>query len=502
MFIVIFLILLQIAILAYIITALSKYWIYGYAFFVVLSLIVVLWVINTNNNPSYKLAWCVPILVFPLFGGLFYVFFGNHNFYRRYLRKHDAIIKRFNAQLEQNQEQWEMLRDEDSNVVKQAHYIRQYGGYPVHQDTTVDYFPSGETFFADLLEALNRAEHYIFLEYFILREGKMWSAVLEILQQKVQSGLDVRVIYDDVGCLNTLPYNYHKKLEKMGIHTEVFNPMLPLVRMEMNNRDHRKIVVIDGYVAYTGGINLSDEYINQYLRYGHWKDSAIRLQGSGVWNMTMMFLQTWNILRPDERDADLEKYRPERHHPQSFDGDGWVQPFGDSPLDAEMVSEQIYLNLINNARQYVYIMTPYLIIDQEMIIALSLAAKSGIDVRIITPHIPDKWYVHLMSRAFYGVLLKAGVKIYEYTPGFVHAKSFVVDDELAVVGTANLDFRSLYLHYECGVWLYRNRAIMHIKNDYMATLADCQEVDLDHSLNRRWWQRIIASILMLFAPLM
>lgn len=328
----------------------------------------------------------------------------------------------------------------------------------------------------------------------------MWNSILEILEEKVKQGVEVRLIYDDMGCMFTLPYQYDKKLREKGINACVFNPFAPVLNSGFNNRDHRKICVIDGYIGFNGGINLADEYINEYEKYGHWKDTAVILEGDAVWNLTVMFLSVWNYIHGTTED--YEKYRPNVYQKEKFSADGYIQPYMDSPLDDETVGENVYFNLINNAKDYVYITTPYLIIDNEMMTALSTAAKSGIDVRIITPYVPDKWYVHAVTRAHYEALTENGVKIYEYTPGFIHAKTFVVDDSYSVVGTINLDYRSLYLHFECGTWMYQTDCVMQMKEDFLKTLEVCQPVTLEDCRRVKWYRKIGRSILRIFAPLM
>ncbi|HWR61453.1 MAG TPA: phospholipase D-like domain-containing protein, partial [Clostridia bacterium] len=331
-------------------------------------------------------------------------------------------------------------------------------------------------------------------------KGVMWNSILEILKEKAAQGLDVRVIYDDVGCLMTLPYGYEKELGRMGIKCYVFNPFVPVLSIRLNNRDHRKIAIIDGHTAFTGGINLADEYINAYEKHGHWKDAAIVLHGEAVWSLTVMFLSMWSFL--SKTNESYEEFKPPVAYCRSIEAEGYVQPYADSPLDDESVGESVYLNLIGEAQEYVYISTPYLILDNEMSAALCLAAKRGVDVRIVTPHIADKWYVHSVSRSNYQVLLDSGVKIYEYTPGFIHSKTFVVDDVFAVVGTINLDYRSLFLHFECGVWMYRTKSVLEVKSDYLQMLQICQSITPDYNRNLSWHKRLGRTILKLFAPLM
>ena len=333
----------------------------------------------------------------------------------------------------------------------------------------------------------------------------MWGTILKILERKAQEGLDVRIIYDDVGCVNTLPARFYKELRERGIKCQVFNPFRPIISVVLNNRDHRKIMVIDGHTGFTGGINLADEYINRKQRFGHWKDTGIMLHGEAVWNFTMMFLKMWSVVSGSVDDltpAALEKYKTDIWHKEAFEEDGFVQPYGDSPLDEETVGENIYLHMINRAQRYVYIFTPYLIIDEEMMTALCLAAKSGIDVRIVTPGIPDKRLVFLLSRSYYEQLIEAGVHIYEYTPGFLHAKCFVCDDQVATVGTVNLDYRSLYMHFECGVWMYRSSAVWQVLDDVKETIAKSREITLVDCRSQRQIIRLFQSLLRLFAPML
>jgi cardiolipin synthase len=330
----------------------------------------------------------------------------------------------------------------------------------------------------------------------------MWQTILNILEKKAAEGVDVRLIYDGFGCLTTLPHKYYEELQKKGIKCQVFNPFRPILNIIQNNRDHRKLCIIDGWVGFTGGINLADEYINQKARFGHWKDTAVMLKGEAVWNMTVMFLHMWAVIGRSEESIDYEAYFPHRYHEGEFESDGFVQPFCDTPLDEEVVGEDVYLNIINKAKKYVYICTPYLIIDNEMMTALCLAAKSGVDVRIMTPGIPDKKLVFILTQSYYRQLLEAGVKIYEYQPGFLHAKSFVSDDEIGVVGTINLDYRSLYLHFEDGVWIYRNRVIQDIKDDFIQTMEYCRQIEPEFCLNRNIGLRIMQNIFRAFAPLM
>ncbi|HYE83419.1 MAG TPA: cardiolipin synthase [Clostridia bacterium] len=493
-------ILIQAFTLIIVIWRFTNYFIYFYSICAMLSLLAVLWILNGKSYPAYKLAWIIPIMVFPIFGGLFYLMLGGNRSSKRNKRNMQEISRQMMDFLKQDEEILQQLERENRGAANQAKYTGRYSLCPVYTNTTTEYLTPGEKKFERLLEELKKAERYIFLEYYIIEEGIMWNSILEILKEKAKQGVEVRVIYDDVGCLLTLPFGYNKKLEQLGIKCSVFNPFMPVMTVRLNNRDHRKIAVIDGHTAFTGGINLADEYINAYEKYGYWKDSAIIIHGDAVWSLTVMFLSMWNYLR--NIDEDFEAFKPSSGDTGHFAADGFVQPFADSPLDDEAVSQSVYLNLIGKAEKYVYITTPYLILDNEMTTALCLAAKRGVDVRIITPHIPDKWYVHAVSRSNYEVLLESEVSIYEFTPGFIHSKTFAVDDIFAVVGTINLDYRSLYLHFECGVWMYRTKSVMEVKEDYLHTLEACETITYGCCKSIIWYRKLGRLVLRLFAPLM
>lgn len=489
-------IVIQAVLLIDIIWKLNNYFVYFYAASVLLSLLMLLAIINGKSNPAYKIAWLIPILLMPVFGGLFYIVFGSNHTGHYIREKMRQIGDEMTEPLKQaNMESG--IEKMPLDVVNQSRYISQWAYSPPYRNTTTEYLPMGEIKFERMVEELKKAKQYIFLEYFIIQEGKMWNTILDILKEKVKEGVDVRLIYDDMGCIMTLPTGYDKKLREMGIKCSIFNPFVPILSSKFNTRDHRKICVIDGNVGFTGGINLADEYINEYEKHGHWKDTAIMLKGEAVFSLTAMFLSMWDYL--NEVEDDYGKYYPTEW---DTNAQGFVQPFTDNPLDDEAVGETVYLNLINKAKKYVYITTPYLILDSEMTTALSAAAKSGVDVRIITPHVPDKWYVHAVSRAYYEMLVEAGVKIYEYTPGFVHAKTFVVDDEYAVVGTINLDYRSLYLHFECAVWMYQTTSVAEVRDDFFKTQNMSQEITLEQCRNVSFLRRLGRSLLRVFAPLM
>lgn len=466
----------------------------------VIAILVVLVIVNKWVNPANKLSWTFLILLSPILGLLLYFLFGRSGLTKGTRQRMDAVNTEVAACLTRDGAAEEALRTEDNGVFRQSEYIREWGHFPLYRNTATKYYKCGEEMFPDMLEALKSAEHFIFLEYFIIEEGYMFDTVVKILEQKVKEGVDVRLIYDDVGCISTLPTRYYKTLQKKGIKCAAFNPFRPIMSVIMNNRDHRKIFVVDGTVGFTGGINLADEYINKVERFGYWKDTGIRIEGEGVWSLTNMFLSMWNYIV--HSSEDYRAFMPSVYQKEPFQNDGYVQPYGDSPLDHENVGENIYLNIIGKAKDYVYIFTPYLIIDHEMMVALCNAAKCGVDVRIVTPGIPDKKMVYLLTQSYYEPLIRAGIKIYQYTPGFIHAKCFVCDDEIATVGSVNLDFRSLYLHFECGVWMYRSSAVMQVKEDCLETFACSEEMTLEFCRNRALPVRFLQSILRLLAPLL
>lgn len=494
------LLLFQLFLLGFAIVKLTNQFVYLYGFFVILSLVVIVYIVSRTDNPSYKLAWVIPVALVPILGGLLYLLFGGNKMGVKLKNQIEVKYKEIIELLEQDESIITEIEEQDKSIANQVKYLKNFSAFPVHKNTITEYLSPGEVFFEKLIEELKNAKHFIFMEYFIIHEGVMWNTILDILEEKAKEGLDVRLIYDDIGCITTLPRNYHKDMNKRGIKCIVFNEVMPIVSAVLNNRDHRKITVIDGHTAFTGGINLADEYINEIVRFGHWKDASIMIKGDAVWNFTVMFLQVWTFSKKE--DIDYSKYRPETYLNKKFESDGYVQPYGDSPYDNELVGENVYLNIINKAKDYVYINTPYLIIDNELVTALTLAAKSGVDIRIVTPHIEDKWYAHIVTRSNYAQLIEVGVKVYEYTPGFIHSKTFVADDEVGVVGTINMDYRSLYLHFECGVLLYKTKSVLQIKEDFIRTLDKCVQITLEDTKKVTWFTRLVRSILRVFAPLM
>lgn len=456
------------------------------------SLLLVLGLIKNSKNYSYTLPWIVIVLLFPLIGTLLYLILGRNKQKSKTLKNIVQSEKQSKHYLVQDKKIREEFKDNS-----RMRYLSDYSGYPVTCNNDVSYYPLGEEAFKVMIKELKKAKKFIFIEYFIINHGKMWNSILEILKEKVKNGVDVRVMYDDLGCITTLKESYPKELEKFGIKCIAFNRLNAIAGVIMNNRDHRKIMVIDGKVAFSGGINIADEYININSKYGHWKDNGIRISGNAVWNYTVMFLTMWNAFRQEDDDFTIFKY----DFKEKKDIKGFVVPYGETPLDEEITGEDVYLNIINQAHNYVYIFTPYLIIDTDMINALCLAAKRGVDVAIVIPGIPDKKMVYTVSESYIWPLVKAGVKVYKYTPGFIHAKVFVSDDKVATVGTINMDYRSLYLHFECGCYFEGAEVIKDIKKDATQTIEKSHKVTKEEStpnLIKGIWQ----ALLRLVAPLM
>ncbi len=486
-------ILFQLSYLIILFWTLGSMFSYSYFIFLFLGFCAALYIINRDISPGYKLIWVFVVLSFPVFGCMLYWFYGKKKQLEK-LPMHAEYVSLF----DNDDVVYDELLSVNENAAKQARYICRNGMHTLFSDTDIKYFNCGENLFPTLISELEKAERFIFLEFFIIDSGMMWDSVLCILERKVREGVDVRVIYDDLGCLMTLPRNYADTMRQKGLKCAVFNRLKPYWSSKLNNRDHRKIIVIDGYTAFTGGMNLADEYINVFEKHGYWKDSAVMLRGKAAAGFTALFLGMWNHISGQSDDADESTFFPDI----SDIGEGYAVPYACYPYGESSIAEKIYINVLNGATRYVYITTPYLILDSEMQEALRLAAENGIDVRVITPHIPDKKAVHAVTRSYYRALLRSGVRIYEYLPGFIHAKNFVSDDNIAVVGTVNLDFRSLYLHYECGVWMYGTDAVADMKNDFFSTLDDCKEITIDDTYERNVLKRLLWSVIRIFSPLM
>ena len=519
----------------------------------VLGVILVLVVVNKDEVPEYKMPWLLVIVISPILGGVLFIFFGSNQPGRRMKREYMRLEREAGRVICQNEKTLAALEEKDAVAAAQAKYIYESSRSPVYDGTHTQYFPMGEDMFPAMVRELKKAEKFVFLEYFIIEEGRFLNTILEILQRKMQEGVEVRIMYDDIGSIGKVRMGYARKLRKMGFNAQVFRPFLPFISTVHNNRDHRKIMVIDNRVAFTGGINLADEYINEKLRFGTWKDTGIMVEGDCVAEFTCMFLTLWDLQA--RQLSDYPKYA--EYHPVSAENvdtpltetagvseeqtmiaaeqaaaegatgeavqtdscavatadvcapllsvreRGYVACFGDGPAPfyEEQVGKNIYLNILNNATDYVYISTPYLVCDNELLSAIRLAARRGVDVRLITPHIPDKKVVYLITRSSYSSLMEAGVKIYEYTPGFIHAKNFLSDDKYAVVSTINLDYRSLVHHFECGVWMYKTSCLKDIKADHEKLFTECEEMTLE-TARQSVPKRVVSAIGSLFAPML
>lgn len=464
----------------------------------VVALVLVLRLYAGHTNAALKMPWIMLILAFPVLGLALYLLLGYSFSGRRMSRRIRAVDEGLLPLLHQEEAAAEAVRKADLGFAGQCHYLRIRAGYPVYANTAATFYDSGAKGFAAQKEALRKAERFIFMEYHAVEDGKAFGELCEILQQRAAAGVEVRLIYDDVGSMPFVDGAFARRLEQKGIRCMAFNPVVPVLNVFMNHRDHRKITVIDNKVGFVGGYNLADEYFDLTRPYGVWKDSGLRLEGAAVRSLTAMFLEMWNFVgKPDENYGIYLAAEP-----AVAEGAGFVLPYADCPLDEERVGENAYLNLIKNAKKYLYLTTPYLIPSDEMVRELALAAGRGVDVRIITPGIPDKRLVYGMTRSYYNVLARQGVRIYEYTPGFCHAKQWVADDTTAIVGTINLDYRSLYLHFENAVLLYGCPAVGQVRQDFAALLPRCREVTAKYRDDRSTALRIGQCILRLFAPLL
>ena len=465
---------------------------------VLFTAVMSLYLLNSSIDPTAKITWLVVILLFQPFGALLYVYTQSDIGHRALKFRLSQLIDQTRGSIPQSEQVLERFRGENPGGAQLARYLQRSGCYPVYDRTAVTYFPSGEAKFAELLRQLEQAEHFIFLEYFIIDEGLMWGRILEILARKAAAGVDVRVMYDGTCEFSTLPHDYPKRLRELGIQCKMFAPVTPFLSTHYNYRDHRKILVIDGHTAFNGGVNLADEYINHIEKHGHWKDTAVMLKGEAVRSFTLMFLQMWNI---DEKQPEFDRFLA--YPACAPEGTaGYVIPYGDCPLDQDKVGERVYMDLLNRARSHVYIMSPYLILDGEMETALKFAAERGVDVTLMLPGVPDKRIPYALAMTHYASLLDSGVKIYEYTPGFVHAKVFVCDGREAVVGTINLDYRSLYHHFECATYLCGVPCIPQIEEDYQATLQQCRQVTPQTMREEKLSRKLTGYLLKALAPLL
>ena len=464
--------------------------------FRLVSVFVVLYILKSDINPVYKIPWIVLLLALPVFGGVLYIIYGRLHFSKKDIMTFVDINNKCKEALALRPFANDSLEKEAPLIYPQAKYLLDYALAPTYNNTETTYFPLGDDMFPVMLSELNKAEKFIFMEYFIIEDGLMLNSILDILKEKASRGVDVRFMYDSLGSIAKAPVDIVRDLRKAGIRCFEFNTFRSILDNRYNNRDHRKICVIDGNVGFTGGVNLADEYINVKTVYGHWKDTAIMIKGDAVWSLTNMFLTLWDGI--NKCDEEFRKYLPDIDVKAD---NGYVIPYTDFPIDNETVGKSVYLNMINRANRYIYIMTPYLILDNTMATSLCDAAKSGIDVRLRTPGIADKKLVNLLTKSYYDKLIEAGVKIYEYTPGFVHAKIFVSDDETAVVGTINLDYRSLAHHFENAIWMYKTDIVADIKKDFLDTQEKCERITLEKCMKKSFGKIIFLPILRLFSPM-
>lgn len=474
----------------------------------ILGLVCVTVVINTEEKPSTKLNWMLIILIVPFAGVPLYFLFGNGKPTRR-MHRQIAAEKSKNMSLLQTAQTalpsaCNGAQQAEKVSLKTSAYLSLAAGYPAYAEDGVKYYSSGDALFQAMLESIRAAKKYILAEYFILAGGKMWDEFKSALVKKAEEGVQIRIIFDDFGCIGTMPPKFDRYLESLheNIRCFTFNPVVPVLALKMNNRDHRKFLVVDGVAAFTGGINVADEYIGKRIRFGHWKDAGVKLTGQSVRTFVVMFFNLWNAFYP--QTEDVAAYLPppcDKNSPTPCKDSGClVQPYDDSPLDKESVAETVYADIIMRAEKYAYIFTPYLILDDFMRSALCIAAKRGVDVRIVTPGIPDKKTVFRLTRANYAPLIKAGVKIYEYTPGFVHSKVMLSDDKTAVVGTVNLDYRSLYLHFENAVYFTCPEPCLAVKKDFEETFPLCMPIEKT-TLKRGYFGRLADSIIRIFETL-
>lgn len=457
-------------------------------------------IVNSDHDASSKITWLTIMAFLPIFGALLYIYTTVDIGHRVLKKKVTHILKNTKNKITQDKSVIDKAEEICPDVADLNYYLNKSGRFPLYENTDVTYYPIGEKMFQSMLVELDKAKDFIFMEYFIVDDGYMWDNILEVLIKKANEGVDVRVMYDGTCEFALLPRTYPSSLEKLGIHCKVFSPVSPFISTHYNYRDHRKIMVIDGKTAYNGGINMADEYINYTHKYGHFKDVGVMLKGDAVDSFTLMFLQMWSV---NERHCDFSKYLNVGDSPSAggYFSNGFVMPFGDCPLDEYDVGKSVYMDILNRAKDYVYIMTPYMIMDGELENSLTFSAERGVDVRIILPHISDSFVAQALAKTHYKKLLDAGVKVYEYTPGFVHAKVFVSDDVKSVVGSINMDYRSLYHHFECATYMYGTRCIEDIKSDYKDTLAKCQQVTYESIKNDKWYIKLIGKVLKFVAPL-
>lgn len=486
---------------------------------VFIQIIFIIVIVNSNESSSVQLSWLILIAILPLYAIPMYYFIKN-DIGNRKLKKYtvEYIEKSMNI-IKPNFQIVEEVKEKNPRLFHLAEYINKTGCYPIYRNQGIKYYPIGEDMFLDILKEIKKAKKFIFLEYFIIDEGKMWGSILNVLSDKVKEGVEVRVLYDGMCEFSLLPHHYPDELKKLGIQTRIFSKILPFVSTSYNYRDHRKLLIVDGKTAFTGGVNLADEYINEIQRFGHWKDAGIKIEGNSVQSCILLFLQNWYLSierkerRKIERNKNLKEELDDKFIEECFyyirgeaekkkEKEGYLIPYADNPLDGEKVGEMVYIDIINRAEKYVYIMTPYLILDEALNTTLTHAAKKGIDIRIITPHIPDKKVVFANTRSHYKELIEAGVGIYEYEPGFVHSKVFMSDDKRAVVGSINLDYRSLYHNFENAIYVEDFSFAKEVKEDFNRTFMKCIKIDRKFLYYDSVFNQVLGTLIKPFSYLM
>ena len=499
-FIVFILIVFQVGFIVLLLNAAADYYWLIDTLLRIISFIYIIRLFKRDIPSATRVPLIILIIAFPIIGIFIYYFSMENHLRKRFIKNFKNQTFTLESLYIENNDITEQLLSEDKEIYRQSQFIAQNTYLPAYANNLTQYFTSGEELFDKMLEDLKTAKHFIFLEYFIIGKGALWDSILSILKQKVREGVEVRVIFDDVGSYKTLPYKYNKKLEKLGIKCVVFNPISPTISITHNNRDHKKITVIDGKISYTGGLNVADEYINKKVRFGYWKDVGMRIVGDATKSFTLMFLETWHYFRDSSEECSIYLNIPISMEYQEV---GYIQPFNSDPMLDTSIARSIYLNMIQDASDYIYIATPYLALDDEFMNALIAAQKRGVDVRLIIPHIPDKKYIYRVSTMYGQELIKNHITLYEYEPGFLHSKLLVTDDKLAVCGTANFDYRSFYHNYECGVWLYHTDSVLAIKQDFEEMFEKAILIDENYvKKHTNALKNLYGSILKIFAPLL
>ncbi len=480
--------------------------IYTYAriIFEIAKVVTVLYLLYRHDSAAYKISWILFIMFFPIVGILAYFMWGNSKLRKKEERKFRKIRVDTEEFLRDSKVIAQDIKQLDKYKYNQVNYMNKIAGYPLYRNEGLEYFDIGEKFFRSFISDIKNAKKYIFIEFFIVASGKLWDETLEILKEKANEGVRVVIIIDSLGSLIKKPKHFKEEMKKLNIEVYEFNPFTPFINAYVNYRDHRKIIIVDGIVAYTGGVNLADEYANLIERFGYWKDVGIKVEGKAVISFLIMFLRNLEEITLEAVDYDkyLDIAKELRKDTKENEHKGFVLPFSDGPDNRKNPVENIYIQTINYAKDYVYMTTPYFVVSETILIALLNSARSGVDVRVIVPYIPDKKLVNVATKSYYEVLLEAGVKVYEYKPGFIHSKTFVADDDTSIVGTANLDYRSMHLNFECVTWTYKTGVEKDVKQDFENMLKECIEVNLEDWKKRSIFRKMLEAVISAFSPML